>query len=89
MFLFMNDAQHTFPNFQPDNDSERIVELTDVGCDTEAMFPVRYPYNNLDRHRREAAESFKSTRRFAKRHGENTNDIFTRAMTLSNDYKVS
>lgn len=71
MFLFVDDAEpllpifrSTGPTFRP-GDIGRIVELTDVGCDTEATFPGRYPRGASDR-RRGGVENLRSARRNAK-----------------------
>jgi len=63
MFLFVDDAEPILPIFPSTEygDTGRIVELTDVGCDTE----ITFPRGAFDR-RRGGAESLGSTRRIAK-----------------------
>ncbi|XP_020285506.1 uncharacterized protein LOC109855538 isoform X2 [Pseudomyrmex gracilis] len=67
MFLIVDDAEPILPIFRsPDyNSPGTIVELTDVGCDTESAFSGHFPRSAFER-RRGGAENFRSARRTAK-----------------------
>jgi len=69
-FFFMDDIDPILPAFRSSinyNDSGRIVELADVGCDTDTTFPVHSPLGTFDR-RRGGAENSGLTRRITKWH---------------------
>lgn len=92
MFLLLDDAEPILPLFRPTNstlrsDMGRIVELADVGCDTETTFSVHFSRGAPDR-RRGGVENFKSARRSAKWSGNKTNE-FTRRVTDMNNNEVS
>lgn len=90
MFLFVDDAEPILPIFRSTGptlrpgDIGRIVELADVGCDTEATFPVRFPRGASDR-RRGGAESLGSARRSAKRPGDKPSGFARRAADVNNN----
>lgn len=86
MFFFMDDAESILPIFQSTEygGTDRIVELADVGCDTETTFPIRFPRGASDR-RRGGAESFRSTRRIAKWRNNRPNKFARRATDVNNN----
>jgi len=77
-FFFMDDMEPILPAFRSSinyNDSGRIVELADVGCDTDAAFmPIHSPRGTFDR-RRGGAENAGSTRRTAKWHNGRSKEV--------------
>jgi len=81
MFLFVDDAEPILPIFRSTEygDTGRIVELTDVGCDTE----ITFPRGAFDR-RRGGAESLRSTRRIAKWLNDRPNK-FRRVRDINNN----
>lgn len=86
MFLFVDDAEPIPPIFQSTEygGAGRIVELADVGCDTETTFPIRFPRGASNR-RRGGAESLWSTRRIAKWRNDRPNEFARRAMNVNNN----
>jgi hypothetical protein len=76
-FFFMDDMEPILPAFRSSinyNDSGRIVELADVGCDTDAAFPIHSPRGVFDR-RRGGAENAGLTRRTAKWHNGRSKNL--------------
>lgn len=66
-------------------DIGRIVELADVGCDTETTFPIHLSRGASDR-RRGGAESLGSTRRIqAKWLNDKPNEFARRATDVNNN----
>lgn len=90
LFFFMDDAEPILPIFQSSEygDPGRIVEVTDVGCDTETTYPIHLPRNGCHR-RRGGAESYGSTRRVAEWDNERPTKFFRTVTTILNNNKVS
>lgn len=94
LLLFVDDAEPILPIFRSPkySDSGRIVELTDVGCDTESTFPVYFQRGAFDR-RRGGAESFGSSRKTAKsrkwRNERSRNFPARTARTILDNFEVS
>lgn len=88
LFFFMDDAEPILPIFRSPEygDPGRIVEVTDVGCDTETIYPLHLPRTGFHR-RRGGAESYRSTRR-VEWNNERPNKFF-RTVTILNNNKVS
>ncbi|XP_071562773.1 uncharacterized protein [Temnothorax nylanderi] len=86
MFLFVDDVEPIVPIFRSTvyGDTGRIVELADVGCDTDTTFPIHFPRGASDR-RRGGAESFKSTRRIAKWLNDKPNEFSRTAADVNNN----
>ncbi|XP_018401035.1 PREDICTED: uncharacterized protein LOC108778365 isoform X2 [Cyphomyrmex costatus] len=86
MFLFMDDSEPILPIFRSTEygNAGRVVELADVGCDTETTFPIHFPHGAFDR-RRGGAESLRSTRRITKWLHERPNSFTRRVSDLNNN----
>lgn len=89
LFFFVDDAEPILPIFRSPEygDPGRIVEVTDVGCDTETTYPIHLPRNGCLR-RRGGAESYESTRR-VEWDNERPNKFFRTVTTILNNNKVS
>lgn len=89
LFFFVDDAEPILPIFRSPEygDSGRIVEVTDVGCDTETIYPMHVTRDAFHR-RRGGAESYETTRRIAERN-ERPNKITRTITTILNNNKVS
>ncbi|XP_018311905.1 uncharacterized protein [Mycetomoellerius zeteki] len=83
MFLFVDDSEPIFRSTEYDN-TGRVVELADVGCDTETTFPIHFPRDAFDR-RRGGAESLGSTRRITKWLNDRPNEFTRRVSDINND----
>ena len=85
MFLFVDDSEPILPIFRSTEyaNTGRVVELADVGCDTETTFPVHFPHDAFDR-RRGGAENLGSTRRI-KWLNDRPNEFTRRASDINND----
>ncbi|XP_072747294.1 uncharacterized protein [Anoplolepis gracilipes] len=85
LFFFVDDAEPILPIFQSPEygDPRRIVEVTDVGCDTETTYPVHFPRNAFHR-RRGGAENCGPTRRIAEWRNERPSK-FSRITTILNN----
>lgn len=91
LLLFVDEAESILPIFQSAeyNDSEKkIVELADVGCDTETTLPIDFSRSKFNR-RREGADSFGSARRITKGRNEGPTNFSTRTATILDDFEVS
>lgn len=91
LLLFVEDAEPILPIFRSaeyNPESRRIVELTDVGCDTETSFPAYFPRGAFDR-RRGGAENFGPIRRLAKWRNERLKSFPARTATVQHNFAVS
>ncbi|EFN77351.1 hypothetical protein EAI_14482 [Harpegnathos saltator] len=89
LFLFVDETEPILPIFRsPEyNDSGRkIVELTDVGCDTETTFPIHFLRGKFNR-RRGVADSFRSARKIAKQRNERPTSFSSRTVTILDDFQ--
>lgn len=90
LFFFVDDAEPILPIFRSPEygDPGRIVEVTDVGCDTETTYPIHVTRGAFHR-RRGGAESYETTRRIAELHNERPNKFSRTITTILNNNKVS
>lgn len=90
LFFFVDDTEPILPIFRSPEygDPGRIVEVTDVGCDTETTYPVHFLRNAFHR-RRGGAESYGSTRRVSERLNERPNKFSRTITTILNNHQVS
>ncbi|CAL1685318.1 unnamed protein product [Lasius platythorax] len=88
LFFFVDDTEPILPIFQSPEygDPGRIVEVTDVGCDTETTYPVHFLRNAFHR-RRGGDESYGSTRRVSERLNERPNKFSRTITTILNNHQ--
>ncbi|KAL0134436.1 hypothetical protein PUN28_001312 [Cardiocondyla obscurior] len=87
MFFIVDDTEPILPIFQSNYANydrvSRVVELADVGCDTET-FSAHIPRGASDR-RRSGAENFDSSRKTAKRLHNKPNEFIRRSVDINNN----
>jgi len=90
MFLFVDNAEPILPIFRSTDygDTDKIVELADVGCDTEVTFPIYFPRGAFPDRRRGGAEDLRSTRRIAKWFSDKLNES-SRGATNNNEVTIN
>ncbi|XP_029173874.1 homeobox protein 13-like [Nylanderia fulva] len=86
LFFFMDDAEPILPIFRSSDygDPGRIVEVTDVSCDTETTYPAHFSHNEFHR-RRGGAETYRSTRRITEWPNERAKRFPRTTATILND----
>lgn len=87
MFFFMDEVEPILPTFRSStdyNDSGRIVELADVGCDTETTIPIRFRRGAFD-WRRGEAENTGLTCQTAKWRNERSRNLTRSPASLNNN----
>lgn len=91
LFLFVDETEPILPIFRSSEYSDsgrKIVELADVGCDTETTFLTHFLHGKFNR-RRGGVEGFESARRITKELNKRPTNFSAHIATNLNVFEVS